>query len=124
MSGVSTRNFKMFRHLCGESALKNVVIVTNMWGEVSKEVGEAREDELATDELFFKPVLANGARMLRHDNTFESITKIIGSVIQNHPLPLQIQCELVDEKKDISQTAPARSSVGSLCNSCRSTETR
>jgi len=35
------------------STLKKVVIVTNMWDQVSKEVGEVREAELKT-EMFFR----------------------------------------------------------------------
>ena len=35
-------NFKIFHELCGETSLKNVVLATNMWGEVSRDVGEAR----------------------------------------------------------------------------------
>lgn len=95
----------MFRQLCGDSTLKNVVIVTNMWGEVRQEVGNAREDELANEDLFFKPVLAKGAIMLRHDNNQDSAQSVLRHILKNHPLSLQIQRELVDEKKDISQTA-------------------
>ncbi|CAA7260918.1 unnamed protein product [Cyclocybe aegerita] len=105
MGGISTRNFKMFRELCGESTLKNVVILTNMWGEVSREVGEAREEELATQDMFFKPVLQKGAQLLRHGNTRESAHLVLRHIIENRPLSLQIQRELVDQKKDISQTA-------------------
>ncbi|KAK7033306.1 GTP-binding protein A [Favolaschia claudopus] len=105
MGGISTRNFRMFRQLCGESTLKNVVIVTNMWGEVSREVGEAREAELASDDRFFKPVLDQGAKLLRHDNTTESAQAILHYIFGNQPLSLRIQRELVDQKKDISQTA-------------------
>ncbi|KAF5329409.1 hypothetical protein D9619_009144 [Psilocybe cf. subviscida] len=105
MGGISTRNFKMFRQLCGESTLGNVVIVTNMWSEVSEDVGSAREAELVSDDLFFKPVLSKGAQMLRHDNTPASAHAILSRIIDNHPLPLQIQRELVDEKMDIADTA-------------------
>ncbi|KAJ7476014.1 P-loop containing nucleoside triphosphate hydrolase protein [Mycena latifolia] len=105
MGGISTRNFKMFRQLCGESTLKNVVIVTNMWGEVGLEVGEAREAELASDERFFKPVLDKGARMLRHDNNAASAQAILHYLVGNQPRALRIQRELVDQGKDISQTA-------------------
>ncbi|KAF8071789.1 hypothetical protein FPV67DRAFT_1482720 [Lyophyllum atratum] len=105
MGGISTRNFRMFRELCGESTLKNVVIVTNMWGEVSAEVGEAREAELISEDMFFKPVLEKGAQILRHQNTLESAQKIIGHLLNNHPLSLRIQRELVVEGKDISETA-------------------
>ncbi|KAJ7707500.1 P-loop containing nucleoside triphosphate hydrolase protein [Mycena rosella] len=105
MGGISTRNFKMFRQLCGESTLKNVVIVTNFWGEVGLEVGEAREAELASDERFFKPVLDKGARLLRHDNDTPSAQAILHYLIGNQPLALRIQRELVDQRKEISQTA-------------------
>ncbi|KAG5219505.1 P-loop containing nucleoside triphosphate hydrolase protein [Salix suchowensis] len=46
MGGASTRNFKLFRGLCGDNMLQNVVIVTNMWSQVPLDVGEAREEEL------------------------------------------------------------------------------
>jgi len=105
MGGISTRNFKMFRQLCGDSTLKNVVIVTNMWGEVSEDVGAARERELANEDLFFKPVIGKGAIMLRHENDGDSAHNVLRHILENNPLSLQIQRELVDEKKDISQTA-------------------
>ncbi|KAF5329416.1 hypothetical protein D9619_009143 [Psilocybe cf. subviscida] len=104
MGGISTRNFKMFRQLCGESTLENVVIVTNMWSEVSENVGAARETELASEDLFFRPALSKGAQIHRHDNTHASAHAIIARIVDNHPLPLQIQRELVDEKMDVSDT--------------------
>ena len=93
----------MFRELCGDTTLKNVVLVTNMWGEVSHDVGESREDELSNN--FFKPVLDKGARMVRHHNTAQSAHDIIRMITKNRPLVLQIQRELVDEHKDIVDTA-------------------
>ncbi|KAF9260260.1 P-loop containing nucleoside triphosphate hydrolase protein, partial [Marasmius fiardii PR-910] len=97
MGGISIRNFKMFRKLCGESTLKNVLIVTNMWGEVSQKIGEARELELKSDDMFFKPVLDKKARLVRHDNTPDTAHAILSLLVQNEPLPLCIQTELVDE---------------------------
>ena len=105
MGGISTRNFKMFRKLCGDSTLKNVVIVTNMWGEVDPKVGGAREVELMREDIFFKPVLEKGAQMARHANTASSAENILRLVLDNHPLPLRIQRELVDEHMDIVDTS-------------------
>ena len=105
MGGALTRNFRMFRNLCGENALKNVVIVTNMWGGVEPEVGEAREAELMGEDIFFKLALEKGTRMARHTNTVPSAQAIIRLLINNRPLPLQIQVELVDEGKDIVETS-------------------
>jgi ATP-dependent Lon protease len=74
-------------------------------GEVGTQVGEAREAELMQEDIFFKPVLEKGAQMARHDNTVSSAKNIIRRIIDNHPLPLRIQRELVDEHKDISETS-------------------
>lgn len=95
----------MFRKLCGDDALKNVVIVTNMWGQVNLEVGSQREAELMKEDDFFKPVLDKGARMARHENTASSAEKIIRLILGNHPLPLRIQEELVRDQKIISETS-------------------
>ena len=93
----------MFRELCGDTTLRNVVLVTNMWGEVSRDVGESRESELSSN--FFKPVLDKGAQMVRHHNTAQSAHNIIRKIMMNRPVVLQIQRELVDEHKDIVDTA-------------------
>ncbi|KAF8896189.1 P-loop containing nucleoside triphosphate hydrolase protein [Infundibulicybe gibba] len=106
MGGTSTRNFKMFRELCGTEALKNVVILTTMWEGVDINAGEAREMELGTTDIFFKPALDEGAQMLRHAaQTARSAHSVLRYLIKNHPLPLQIQRELVDQKKELSKTA-------------------
>ena len=93
----------MFRELCGDSTLKNVILVTNMWDEVSPEDGQDRENQLSSN--FLKPVLDKGAQMVRHHNTAESAHDIIRRIIKTHPVALRIQEELVDEQKDIVDTA-------------------
>ena len=107
MGGISRRNFAMFRALCGEPNLRSVALVTNMWGAVDPAVGAAREHELASDGLLFKPVLDAGARMLRHDNTLGSARAIVQTLITNvtGSAPLQIQREIVDEQKSLERTA-------------------
>ena len=101
-TGSAGRYFKMFCDLWGDTTMMNVALVTNMWGDVSPEDGEARENELCT--RFFKPALDEGAQMARHHNTVESAHGIIRRIMMNHPGALQIQQELVDERKDITDT--------------------
>jgi hypothetical protein len=108
MGGAQTKNFRMFRSLCGDGALRNVVIVTNMWSRVEPEVGEAREAELRGEDMFFKPAIERGTRMARHENTVSSTETIIRLLINNRPLPLRIQRELIDERKDIADTSAGR----------------
>ncbi|OAX39966.1 hypothetical protein K503DRAFT_799234 [Rhizopogon vinicolor AM-OR11-026] len=105
MSGTSKRNFRIFRELCGESSLRNVLIVTNMWSEVKREIEEAREAELRSKDEFFKPVIEKGAQLLRHDGTLGSAHTILHYLIKNHPAALRIQQEIIDEHKPIEKTA-------------------
>lgn len=106
LTGISRRNFNMFRKLCGEETLKNVVIVSTMWDETALTRAEAREKELKTDpELDFKAALDKGASMKRHDNTKQSARAILQHFLGNQPRTLRIQKELVDKKWDIVETS-------------------
>jgi len=105
MGGTSRKNFRMFQKLCGESALENVVIVTNMWGGVDRRAGERREADLKGKEIFFKPALEKGAQMARHLDTVDSAQRILHLILHNPPLPLRIQEEIADEGKDITKTS-------------------
>ena len=70
---------------------------------MSEEIGQAREAQLSGK--FFKSVLEKGGSMLRHWGTLDSGLTIVRRILMNHPLALQIQSEMVEQNKDISQTA-------------------
>ena len=115
VGGMSRKNFSMLRKLCGDATLKNVAIVTSMWDqESSVERAIAREEELMTDDLFFKPVLDKGAQMLRHDRGLESARDIVSRFITKTPMALQIQRELVEDQKLLEDTAAGVAVQGSL----------
>lgn len=105
MGGIARKHFRLFRKLCGDETLKNVLIVTNMWGDVLPEVGEKREQELASGELFFQPALEQRSRMVRHDQTADSARRILRKMLGFSPVPLAIQREMVQEGKALSDTA-------------------
>ena len=102
MGGISLRNLRMFRKLCGDDALKNVVVVTTRWDDVQEKdrgVMLKREKELMeTPGKFFEPVIAGGGRFLRHDDTAGSARRIMEAFLKNHSIPLQIQLEMRDGK--------------------------
>ena len=97
-----TRSFGWLKRICGESTLRNVVLATNMWGNVHPEMGAAREQQLAAE--FVKPALDKGAQLLRHYDTTESTHQIIQAILGNHRETLQVQRELVDEKREFDRT--------------------
>jgi hypothetical protein len=84
--------------MCGDLSLKNVVIATTMWDEVSAEDGQRAEDEL---RVHFRSALNQRATLVRHDNSAASVHQILRTTIfENHPLPLSIQQEIVDDQKE------------------------
>lgn len=88
--------------------MRNVAIVTNMWNLVDKRAALARENELKTDELFFKTALDNGAKMYRHDNTAASARSILKGLFRKRMTSLTLQKELAAGGKDIYQTSAGR----------------
>lgn len=105
----------MFRKLCGEEASRNVAFVTTMWdqfvaGAASIELAVKREQELASGSEFLKPMVEQGARMYRHDNTVESARSIVSAFVcsLSKGIPLQVQREIVDQGMSISATAAGK----------------
>jgi hypothetical protein len=84
--------------------MKNVAIVTTMWAKVTRDEGEWREQELRTDERFFKPALDEQAKLARYHNTEDSAREILCTMLKNNPLALSIQREVIDDHKDLHDT--------------------
>ncbi|KAJ2935816.1 hypothetical protein H1R20_g1278, partial [Candolleomyces eurysporus] len=106
VGGLAKTNFSIFRKLCGDPSLQNVIIVTNMWSRLpSAEEGRRRAVELASLDDFFKPAIAQGAMMMHHyKDTVDSAHRILRQILKNHPMALSIQKELVDQHKNITET--------------------
>ena len=103
MGGNAKRNLRMFRELCGESALKNVCIATTNWSRVTQDEGDMRERELRESPNLFKPLIDAGVQLFRwHDK--ESAQSIVNYLIRKGQTKLQIQAEL-DEGKTLEETA-------------------
>jgi len=100
--GLAVKNFRMFRELCGEKTLKNVILMTNMWGRVTPQQGADREQQLK--DKYFRAAIEKGAQLCRHTHSPESARAILRKILKNKPLVLQIQHELIDQHMDIGQT--------------------
>ena len=105
IGGIATRTLSVFRRFCGDTSLKNVIIVTSMWDKVSPEEGDAREKLLHVDSRF-KPLLDGEATMLRHDNTPQSARQLIRRICRHlAPSALDIQTETVRNGKALHETS-------------------
>jgi hypothetical protein len=116
LSGISVRNLRMFRKLCGSESLKNVVIVTTRWDLIDEAEGGRREEELMSDPNFFQPLIDAGAQTLRHDNTLRSAQSIMAHLLDNDPIALQIQVEISEGKRleDTAAGSEIRAEVNAL----------
>lgn len=109
MYGSTLRNLKMFRQLCGDSPLKNVVLATTGWGIAERsgnlQKAEDNEKQLETDSDFWEPLIKRGSKTARFTDTEESALEIIMGLAGRKPVTLQIQSELVIEEKKLIDTA-------------------
>ncbi|KAL4063983.1 hypothetical protein V8B97DRAFT_1904501 [Scleroderma yunnanense] len=101
----SQRNLRMFRKLCGDESLKNVVIITTMWDMITLEDGLRHEQELMSNDNLFKPLLDKGAIMMRHDRTPKSATNVIDYLLGKDATTIQIVVEIVEQGKALQDTA-------------------
>ncbi|KAG5638661.1 hypothetical protein H0H81_011213 [Sphagnurus paluster] len=107
MMGAPRRNLEMFRELCGEDAVKNVVLGTTKWDDVTPEIGNKREEQLR--EKYWGHMLTLGSKMSRVENNKEAVWKVIDHILNNQPVDaLVIQEELVDHRRIIPETAAGR----------------
>jgi len=105
MGGAERKNFKIFRELCGDKTLENVIIATTFWDTITPEVGDARQYEMSWNPNFYRSAIDRGAHFDRHDGTLESAHHLIAELVGFAPRALLIQEEMVDEGKSISETA-------------------
>lgn len=66
MQGSALKNLFMFKKLCGPNALKSVILATTMWDMVTETIGQAREEELASNQDYWGGMIKHGSRVRRH----------------------------------------------------------
>ncbi|EPS97673.1 hypothetical protein FOMPIDRAFT_127451, partial [Fomitopsis schrenkii] len=112
MGGTALRNFRMFHAICGASAMKNAIIVLNMWDRTKSDVYEPREKELRN--VFFQPAMKNGASILRHDGSKASGELILSTLLERPAVDLAIQTEMVDQGMALRTTEAGLALLGDL----------
>ncbi|KAL1302313.1 hypothetical protein AAFC00_002727 [Neodothiora populina] len=107
VDGPSLRNIELFRKLCGEGGLSNVILATTMWdtGKTVEDIKtfEMREEQLIQD--FWKRMIDKGSQVRRYYNSRESALDLIHDLMRRDTVTLDIQKELVDDGKALGDTA-------------------
>ncbi|KAG0694751.1 kinase-like domain-containing protein [Suillus ampliporus] len=103
MRGTPLRNLSMFKKLCGTNALENVILTTTMWDGVPQDIELQREHQLKTQ--FWQEMILHGSRTARFTSSFDSAWEIVKPFGVTIPQPVQLQIEMVDEGRGLSQTS-------------------
>jgi hypothetical protein len=104
--GSTKKSFQIFQNICGEAFLKNVILVTTMWNEISPVEGENRECQLV--ENFWEEVLSRNATTVRHDGKHESSYKILERLLKNAPATPAFQQELAIDNLPLGETTAGK----------------
>jgi len=104
MEGSAVKNLMMFKKLCGPGALKNVFLTTTQWSNVDQAAGEIRESSISGDPNFWGRLIDKGATVQRFYGTRESGLGLIVKMMQNQPEALDIQDQIVEQRKTIVET--------------------
>ncbi|KAJ2921046.1 hypothetical protein H1R20_g16047, partial [Candolleomyces eurysporus] len=105
VGGLAKTNFSIFRKLCGDSSLRNVIILTNMWSRLPSELeGRRRAAELASLDDFFKPAIAKGAVMMHHkkdtvDSAGMALDEKLAQLVQQYERKLKEQFEAAERAR-------------------------
>ena len=107
-TGTILKNLDMFKKLCGDDALGNVVLGTTKWSLIDhQETGERREQQLY--DLFWKDMINHGSVIRRVGDDPSSAREILDHILQNKPIESHlIQKEVVDEQIPIPETTAGK----------------
>ncbi|KAI8207019.1 hypothetical protein K4K52_002607 [Colletotrichum sp. SAR 10_76] len=118
LGGSAMRNLFMFQKLCGQDALKNVILATTMWEDVKEGLGNKREEELKNKTEFWGGMMNKGSAVLRHQNTQESALRLVEHFVEKPPgeatTVLELQKEMVDLGRSLDQTGAGQEVDGGL----------
>ncbi|OAL42938.1 hypothetical protein IQ07DRAFT_525270 [Pyrenochaeta sp. DS3sAY3a] len=104
MKGSAVKNLNMFRKVVGKDNMASCCLVTTKWSLQDMETSVSREDEIATNPKFWKPLLDRGARMARFDDSQQSAIDIIKPLVNERGFIPQITIETQIQGKRLVET--------------------
>lgn len=108
MDGSAIKYLNVFRALCGDDNLGNVILATTMWSKVSASEGREREANLVND--FWRIMIDQGStveRVSKHQDRQQDKV-LVERLLPKHTVVLQLQQEMSEGRKLADTT------VGSL----------
>lgn len=102
-SRAAIKTFEIFKKICGEKALSNVLLITSRWDGIDQSVGAERERQLK--DKFWAYMLGHGSNISRFHGDRPSAVGLVSQLLCRDMVVLQLQKELVDEGKSLDDTS-------------------
>jgi len=107
-SHTAQRISTVLNSLCGNAAMKNLMLCATMWDRVPEDEGNNRFDELCQIGVW-KDMIANGAGTAvisnKGSDAKTKAEKIVSDLIKNaQPVELAIQDEMINRKRILTET--------------------
>jgi len=106
MKGSARQYLEIFRSLCGDHALGNVMLVTTRWDRIEpNELGDALRREQELIDKWWGPMQKMGSHVTQFRGSRGEAEAMILELVRDRPsVVLDIQRELVDGNKEIGET--------------------
>ena len=107
MAGTALRNLRVFQELCGKDCFSKVALCPTFWNVGKEEdcVLEKRLLELTGNEGYWGRMIENGSKVFREPVTRNQAITMIYGLATKDAVALQVQREIVDEHKPLSETS-------------------
>lgn len=105
MAGLPLANLRIFKKLCGNNALQNIILTTTMWDAVT-DVSTALRRERELESEYWNGMIIGGSTTARYKNTPASAWDTASRVIQNayKQRSVKLQEELLNIKRHLPDT--------------------
>ncbi|OAL50803.1 hypothetical protein IQ07DRAFT_478164, partial [Pyrenochaeta sp. DS3sAY3a] len=105
LTGSAFENLCMFRKLCGDDGLAQVVLATTFWDHVSPVEGNDRVRQLKEDNSLWGRMWKAGSQVVKLENSQTSALDVLAKISTTAKMVTQAQREMVDQGKRASQTS-------------------
>ena len=99
------KDLEVFQKLCGDDTFRSVILGTLKWGDVFKEAGDMRTQQLC--ENYWRYMVDHGSKFFKFEDSSKSAWTMVDSIVdtnRSRAEGLQIQRELIEALKLMPDT--------------------
>ncbi|KAI2779396.1 hypothetical protein F4815DRAFT_500501 [Daldinia loculata] len=106
----SVEFFKRLRNITGEENMSKVTLLTTKWDSIHDDQpgGDAREAHLHETSDFWKGMIADGATVMRHDDTVGSAKRVVQKIFNKQIAGAPFGREIIRLRQELNELVEAK----------------